>query len=176
MKKMLIVVDMQNDFVNGALGSNEAVAIIPAVEDKVRHAIENEVLVVFTRDTHYLDYMDTMEGRNLPVSHCIEGTRGWEIIPQLRNYTGSPWYCNAIDKIAFGSIALAYIIGREKPDEIELVGLCTDICVISNALIAKAACPEAVVSVDASCCAGVTPERHRTALEAMKACQIVVKE
>lgn len=176
MKKLLVVVDMQNDFVNGALGTKEAEAIVPAVVAKVRAAMEDGTFIVLTRDTHYEHYMDTAEGKKLPVPHCIQGTHGWHIIDciqeQVRNYSRGMF----MNKETFGSTALCDFIQSKKPDEIELVGLCTDICVISNALLAKAAWPEAEVSVDASCCAGVTPESHNNALAAMKMCQIVIKE
>lgn len=165
MSKVLIVVDMQNDFVDGVLGTKEAVEIVPGVIDKVRAAAENGCDIIFTKDTHNSDYLNTNEGRNLPVEHCIKGSKGWEIIPQLSGYAD-----NVIEKCTFGSINLP-----EKVlcyDEIELIGLCTDICVISNALLLKAHFPEKTISVDASCCAGVTPQSHNNALEAMKMCQI----
>ncbi len=151
MKKLLVVVDMQKDFIDGALGTGEAVKILDPVKEKIRKAKAQGTDIVFTKDTHYKDYLMTQEGRKLPVPHCVKGTEGWEL-----------------DR---GLLELAQKAGYE---EIELIGLCTDICVISNAMILKAALPEAVVRVDPSCCAGVTPESHRNALEAMKVCQIEV--
>ncbi|MCI9078880.1 MAG: cysteine hydrolase [Lachnospiraceae bacterium] len=165
MGKVLIVVDMQNDFVYGTLGTEEAVEIVPAVTEKVKTAVNNNDMVIFTKDTHYSNYLDTEEGKNLPVEHCIKGSKGWEIVPGLNEYAH-----NIIEKNTFGSIMLPDKV-REY-DEIELVGLCTDICVISNALLLKAHFPEKSICVDASCCAGVTPESHNNALEAMKMCQI----
>ena len=168
--KILIVIDMQNDFIDGALGTPEAVEIVPAVAEKIRQYREAGNLVVFTRDTHGEDYLDAQEGQNLPVIHCVEGTSGWEISPQLPVENA-----RIINKPSFGSLELAdYVASFEQIDSIELVGLCTDICVISNAMILKAALPEIPLLVDASCCAGVTPESHRNALEAMKMCQITV--
>ena len=175
MKKLLIVVDMQNDFVTGALGTKEAVAIVPAVVKKIEDAIENNEFLIFTRDTHHENYMSTQEGKNLPVPHCIEGTDGWEIIPELRGYAKRQIDRGILNKLTFGSMELANFVQMHKPDEIELIGLCTDICVISNAMLAKAAHPEAIISVDSACCAGVSPETHNNALEAMKMCQIIVK-
>ena len=172
MKKLLVVVDMQNDFVTDALGTPEAVAIVPAVAERVAAAVAAGETVVFTRDTHQENYMDTQEGRNLPVPHCIEGTDGWQIVPQLEEYTQGRLCLN---KPSFGSTALAHYAAREGFEEIELIGLCTDICVISNAMLLKAALPEVPISVTAACCAGVTPASHANALEAMKMCQITVK-
>ena len=168
MKKLLIVVDMQNDFIDGALGTGEAVAILPRVVEAVRN-FDGDVL--FTRDTHGEDYLETQEGKNLPVKHCIFGTRGWQIADELL-----PYVTNVIDKPTFGSVELgAYLLGLEEtPREIVLMGLCTDICVISNAMLAKAFLPEVQITVDAACCAGVTPESHCNALNAMEMCQIRV--
>lgn len=172
-KKILIVVDMQNDFITGALGSEEARAIVPKVCEKIK-AFDGETL--FTRDTHGPEYPETQEGKNLPVSHCVKGTWGWELEPRIEALRGSA----PIDKPAFGSVSLAEALrDRERCgglEEIVLVGLCTDICVISNAVLLKAFLPETQITVDAACCAGVTPESHRTALEAMRACQIRVEE
>jgi len=166
MKKTLIVVDMQNDFINMALGTKEAVAIVPRVKEKISQYLANGDEIIFTRDTHADDYLETNEGKNLPVPHCIKGTRGWEIADGLY-VEGS----KIIDKPNFGWKDW----DEESFEEVELVGLCTDICVVSNALIIKAAFPEIVVSVDSQCCAGVTPETHNAALETMKMCQIKVK-
>ena len=169
MKHYLIVVDMQNDFIDGALGTKEAVAIVPAVEKKIR---EFAGTVLFTRDTHTESYLQTQEGRKLPVPHCIRGTSGWQIRAELDALRKT----DAIDKVTFGSCALAELLRTENEKEaiesITLIGLCTDICVISNAMTIKAFLPEAEIIVDADCCAGVTPESHYTALQAMKVCQI----
>ena len=173
---ILIVVDMQNDFVSGALGTQEAADIVPYVVGRVVDGLNRGETVFFTRDTHEADYLSTQEGKKLPVPHCIKGTEGWEIIDQLREDTVDR---TVIDKPTFGSAALgerlAELDREERIEKITLIGLCTDICVISNALLAKAFLPEAEIVVDAACCAGVTPESHRNALEAMKACQITVE-
>ena len=170
--KFLIVVDMQVDFISGSLGSDMAKAIVPEVVKKVRGA---RGLVIFTHDTHGEDYMSTQEGRKLPIEHCIKGSDGWQICEELRGYAR-----RVVDKPTFGSVDLPEILRAYCPDgetveEIELCGLCTDICVISNAMILKAEFPEAVITVDSACCAGVTPESHKTALDAMRAVQIEVK-
>lgn len=170
--KLLVVVDMQNDFVTGALGTAEAVAIVPNVVNKVARAGQEGTSVVFTQDTHAQNYLETREGRHLPVPHCVRDTEGWAIIPELREYV-SGRIC--INKPTFGSTELMELVVEEGFDDIELIGLCTDICVISNAMLIKAALPEAEVSVDSACCAGVTPASHVNALEAMKMCQITVK-
>ncbi len=169
----LIVVDMQNDFIDGALGTAEAVAILPAVKSKIENF---EGRVLFTRDTHETDYLETQEGRNLPVEHCIKGTDGWQIAPALEALRKE----EAVDKPTFGSVALgqllkAYDTYEEKIGSVTLIGLCTDICVISNAMIIKAFLPETPVIVDAACCAGVTPESHENALKAMSVCQIKIE-
>lgn len=170
MQNILVVVDMQNDFIDGALGTSEAQAILPNVERLVRNFNGK---IYFTRDTHSENYMQTQEGKNLPVPHCIKNTNGWEIAPSLK-----PYAKNIIDKPTFGSINLASELAkeneREKIESVTLVGLCTDICVISNAMLIKASLLESKVIVDASCCAGVTPQSHKNALEAMKMCQIAV--
>ena len=173
MKKLLIVVDMQTDFVTGALGTKEAQAIVPVVAEKIKKAKEDGTDVIFTLDTHEENYLDTQEGKHLPVPHCIKNTEGWMLIPELRPLAGG---CMSVEKPTFGSTRLAHIVGRAGYDEIELIGLCTDICVISNAMILKASVPETPISVDASCCAGVTPESHANALAAMKMCQITITE
>lgn len=170
--RVLVVVDMQNDFIDGALGTAEAAAIVPGVVEKIR-SWTGEVYA--TQDTHQTDYLTTQEGRNLPVPHCVEGTRGWEIAPAVREAMTD---CTVLTKPAFGSRSLAETLAaaheRRPIEEIVLVGLCTDICVISNALLLKAFLPEVPIRVDAGCCAGVTPESHRNALEAMRQCQIAV--
>ena len=163
--KYLIVVDMQVDFITGSLGSKLAEAIVPNVVEKVKNF---DGPVIFTRDTHFADYMNTQEGKNLPVEHCIKDTDGWQICDELKPYVNE-----VVDKITFGSIDLPQMI--TDADEIELCGLCTDICVISNAMILKATFPEVKITVDSSCCAGVSAESHNTALDAMKAVQIEVK-
>ena len=166
MKKTLIVIDMQNDFIDGALGTKEAQAIVPKVKKKIEEYDARGDLVVFTRDTHQNDYLDTNEGKHLPVEHCIEGTYGWQISSEL-DWEPRP----TVDKPTFGNLNWKTFFDFE---EVELVGLCTDICVVSNALILKAMYPEINITVDASCCAGVTPESHKAALTTMKMCQINV--
>ena len=165
MKKTLIVVDMQNDFIDMVLGTPEAVAIVPRVKAKILQYVENGDEVIFTRDTHGENYLDTPEGRNLPVPHCIRGTKGWEIAPGL--YVDG---CKIIDKPNFGWPHWE----EEHLEDVELVGLCTDICVVSNALIIKATFPDANVQVDSTCCAGVTLESHAAALTTMQMCQIKI--
>lgn len=174
MNKALIVVDMQNDFIDGALGTPEAEAIVDNVKAKIEAYRENSDTVIFTRDTHQKNYMETQEGSKLPVPHCIEGSHGWQIRAEL-----DPADCLIIDKPTFGSYELVNSL-RELDEEtplesIELIGLCTDICVISNAMMIKAAFLEIPVIVDASCCAGVTPVSHNIALGAMGMCQIEVR-
>ena len=166
---VLIVVDMQNDFIDGALGTPEAVKIVPAVRKRIELARARGETVIFTRDTHFEDYMNTQEGKNLPVPHCIKQTEGWEISSALP--VGDALI---LDKPTFGSTDLGRCLVSLQPDRIELIGPCTDICVISNALLVKAFLPETPVAVDASCCAGVTPESHQNALAAMRMCQIEV--
>ena len=168
MSKVLIVVDMQNDFIDGALGTKEAVAIVPYVKE----VIENfEGKVFFTRDTHFDGYMETQEGKNLPVPHCIKDTEGWQIRAELEALRTT----EAIDKLTFGSKDLVDILAKEENiEEITFVGLCTDICVISNVMVVKAFYPEIPLVVDAKGCAGVTVQSHLNALEAMKMCQVKV--
>ncbi len=163
MKKTLIVVDMQNDFIDMALGTKEAIAIVPKVKAKICQYVENGDEIIFTRDTHGDNYLDTPEGKKLPVPHCIRATKGWEIAQGL--YVDG---CKIIDKPNFGWPHWK----DERLEEVELVGLCTDICVVSNALIIKATFPDAKVKVDSTCCAGVTPESHKAALTTMQMCQI----
>ena len=166
--KYLIVVDMQVDFISGSLGSDMAKAIVPLVKEKVKNFNGK---IIFTRDTHYKDYLITQEGKNLPVEHCIKGTSGWEICDEL-----APYVTTVVDKVTFGSVDLPSVIRAdgEEVEEIELCGLCTDICVISNAMILKANFPEVKMVVDASCSAGVTKESHNNALSAMKLVQIEI--
>lgn len=165
MKKTLIVVDMQNDFIDMALGTKEAVAIVPNVIEKIRQYKENGDEIIFTRDTHFENYLETTEGKKLPVEHCIKGTKGWQIADGL--YVEG---CKIIDKPNFGWPNWK----NEDLQEVEIIGLCTDICVVSNALIIKAAFPDASVKVDKNCCAGVTPETHNAALKTMEMCQIEI--
>lgn len=165
MKKTLIVVDMQNDFIDMALGSPEAQAIVPAVKAKIDEYIANGDEVIYTRDTHQENYLETNEGKYLPVKHCIEGTEGWQIRDGL--YVEG---CKIINKPTFGYLGWSDF----DFEEIELIGLCTDICVISNALIIKAQFSDKKVSVDAKCCAGVSVETHEAALKSMKCCQVEV--
>ena len=169
MKKILIVVDMQNDFVDGALGSKEAVAIVDNVVKKIK---EHDGDIIVTYDTHHENYMETAEGKNLPVPHCIKGTDGWKLNSKVQSAIEN---YKVIEKPTFGSTELPRFIKENYnvcETEIELIGLCTDICVVSNALLIKANFPEMKISVDASCCAGVTPESHNAALTTMKMCQI----
>ena len=170
---ILIIVDMQNDFIDGALGTKEAKAIVPDVVKKIKD-FDGEI--IYTRDTHEENYLDTQEGRNLPVAHCIRGTKGWEICPQLEALRSENDI--VIDKPTFGSRTLAEeleAIAAKEEIEVTLVGLCTDICVVSNALLIKAYLPEIQVKVIASCCAGVTPASHEAALTTMQMCQIKIE-
>ena len=171
MRNILIVVDMQNDFIDGALGTKEAVAIVPGVKEKIKNF---DGVVLFTRDIHETYYLDTQEGQKLPVPHCIRDTEGWQIRSELDALRKT----EPIDKETFGSTDLAGdLVAMNEDDEIEsitFVGLCTDICVISNALLTKASLPEVPIIVDAKCCAGVTPESHENALKAMEVCQIQI--
>ncbi|MDE6950395.1 MAG: cysteine hydrolase [Lachnospiraceae bacterium] len=167
MQKTLIVVDMQNDFIDGSLGTKEAQAIVENVKKKIAEYRKRGDEIIFTRDTHQENYLDTPEGKKLPVKHCICGTKGWGIAEGLE-VPG----CSYIDKPTFGWTRW----NERNFEKIELVGLCTDICVVSNALILKAMFPDAEITVDAGCCAGVTPGTHRAALETMKMCQIEVIE
>lgn len=171
MKKLLVVVDMQKDFIDGALGTKEAVAIVPAVVEKIEDATLEGRDIVFTRDTHFDNYMNTQEGKKLPVPHCIKDTEGWQICVELAPYTKDK---KIFDKITFGSVELMEYVKNSEYDDIELIGLCTDICVISNAMLIKAALPEAKITVIDKCMAGVTPASHLNAIEAMKMCQIEV--
>lgn len=174
MKKILVVVDMQNDFVDGALGSPDAVAIVPNVAEKIRRFDGDGLFVTY--DTHFANYMETLEGEKLPVPHCIADTPGYELCPAVAAALEGREYTPVI-KTTFGSFDIACETGERWPDEeieAEFVGLCTDICVVSNVLIFRAAYPNARITVDASCCAGVSPETHAAALATMKCCQIDV--
>lgn len=173
MKKLLIVVDMQNDFIDGALGTAEAQAIVPAVTAHISQRRAEGYTLIATLDTHGEDYMNTPEGAKLPVPHCIKGTKGWEIRPEIKDALDD---CLLVEKPTFGSVKLpgivADIVGDDPDVTIELLGLCTDICVVSNALLLKAHFTEAALQVKRDCCAGVTPEKHNAALETMASCQI----
>ena len=173
MKHFLVVVDMQKDFVDGALGSSEALAIIPAAVEKIR-SFDGELFVTY--DTHFEDYLDSSEGKKLPVPHCIYGTPGWELEPRVAEAVEEmPHY--KVQKYTFGSTTLPHLMMEVADGDafsIELIGLCTDICVVSNALLLKAHFPDAPISVDSACCAGVTPELHEAALKTMRSCQIDV--
>lgn len=173
--KVLLVIDMQNDFVTGALANEEAQKIIKGIQERIELYNDRNWPVFFTRDTHGEDYMESQEGRMLPVPHCIKGTPGWQIVDELFDHACDG---NTLDKPTFGSNQLPKWIEEKlggAPSEIELCGVCTDICVISNGMILKAAFPETRITVEGRICAGVTPESHSTALEAMKSCQIIVK-
>ena len=168
--KVLAIIDMQKDFIDGALGTKEAVAIVPKVAARLAQARVDGETVVFTRDTHHADYLLTQEGRNLPVPHCLEGTDGWQIDAALA-VEDAPVF----DKPGFGSPALIeYLRSLPALEGVEFIGLCTDICVITNAMMTKGALPEVPLSVRADCCAGVTAQSHETALQAMRMCQISI--
>lgn len=168
-QKVLVVVDMQNDFISGSLGTKEAQAAVKSVKKKVDKAVKEKSEVVYTRDTHGANYLDTQEGKKLPVPHCIRYTSGWEIEKSLQLPNGK-----VFDKDTFGSLDLAHYLLSVGCEEVELVGVCTDICVISNALLIKAYLPEVKITVDSHCCAGTTPENHAQALRAMAQCQIEI--
>lgn len=171
MKKLLIVVDMQKDFVDGSLGTKEAVEIVPAVVAKIEEYRKENGTIVFTRDTHSSFYLDTQEGKKLPIEHCIKNTPGWEIISEIDTLDDL-----VFEKPTFGSVELPKYVADHEFDHVELIGLCTDICVVSNALLLKAYLPEVTISLDSKCCAGVTPESHNAALTTMRMCQIEVSE
>lgn len=172
MRDVLIVVDMQKDFIDGSLGTAEAVAIVENVKKKIEEYEKAGKKVYFTADTHFDNYMETFEGRHLPVKHCIEGEEGWKVAGELRAYVTKD---NLIKKLTFGYVKWDELLGKEAPaGGIELCGLCTDICVISNALILRAFYPETDITVDSACCAGVTVDKHNAALEVMRSCQIEV--
>ena len=174
MKKFLVVVDMQKDFVDGALGSREAVAIVPAVFKKIE-SFDGEIFVTY--DTHFENYMQTSEGKHLPVPHCIKDTDGWQLNNDVENALSGKKFTK-VEKNTFGSVDLPKLIEQAADGEdfaVELIGLCTDICVVSNALLIKATFPEAPIAVDAGCCAGVTPQAHEAALATMASCQITIE-
>ena len=171
MKHFLIVVDMQKDFVDGALGTKEACAIVPAAVEKIK-GFDGEIFATF--DTHFANYMETAEGRKLPVPHCIKDTDGWQLDSRIAAALDEKGY-TPVEKHTFGSTDLPKLLFRAADGDdftVELIGLCTDICVISNALLLKAVFPEVPIAADAACCAGVTPEKHEAALETMRSCQI----
>nr|WP_316618404.1 isochorismatase family cysteine hydrolase [uncultured Ruminococcus sp.] len=173
MKRFLVVVDMQKDFVDGALGSGDAVAIVPSVVEKIK-SFDGEIFV--TLDTHFDNYPETAEGKKLPVLHCIKGTDGWQLDKNVASALADREY-TAVEKPTFGSLELPRLIEASADGDdfsIEIIGLCTDICVVSNALVLKANFPEIPISVDSACCAGVTPQAHEAALATMRSCQIDV--
>lgn len=175
MKRFLVVVDIQNDFVDGTLGSAQAKAIIDKAVKKIKE-FDGEIFVTY--DTHFDNYMDTAEGKKLPVMHCIKGTEGWNLNKEIEKALEGKKY-TAVEKPTFGSLELPELIKKAASGEkftVELIGLCTDICVVSNALILKANFYENDIKVDPECCAGVTPDTHKAALETMKMCQITIKE
>ena len=181
MGKVLVVVDMQNDFISGSLGTKEAQAIVPAVVAKIKEYQKNGDRVVYTYDTHEENYLETQEGKNLLVKHCIRGTDGWKLTPEIDVLCEG----DILNKSSFGSIELGFklndyrsnlrVIKNERVESITLIGVCTDICVISNAMILKAFFPDKPIIVDAACCAGSTPEGHKNALAVMKTCQIQIE-
>lgn len=184
--KILVLIDLQKDFIDGALGSPEAQAIVPRVVEKINnYDNKSNVLVLYTKDTHYDNYMDTLEGSYLPIPHCIENTPGWSINKEITNaveknrflsYSSDKIIKSRVYKNTFASDDLRKFFERFKDDieEVEFCGLCTDVCVISNVLMARMVLPEVEITVDSSCCAGVTPEKHQAALEVMRSCQINV--
>lgn len=180
-RKLLLVIDMQNDFITGALGNEECRKVVPHVIERMKYAKEQGWNILCTQDTHGENYLQTGEGRRLPVKHCIKGTKGYELIDEIKaleeawRHEGEVFLpLNPVEKNAFGSTALSKELGRYQIEEVELIGVCTDICVLSNALILRSDYPDMEVSVNAHCCAGVTPQSHETALNAMEGCQINV--
>ena len=174
MKQFLIVVDMQNDFVDGSLGTKEAQGIVDNVANKIKN-FPGEIIATF--DTHFKNYNKTLEGKNLPVVHCVKDTKGWQLNEKVASALNQKGF-TAVEKLTFGSVDLPHILIEKAKNvdfSIELIGLCTDICVVSNALLLKANFYEKQITVDSSCCAGVTPQTHSAALETMKMCQITVK-
>ena len=174
-QKVLIIVDMQNDFVTGALGSDNAKAIIPDIKTEIeKYKNDPNGVVIFTRDTHGPDYLNTPEGKKLPVEHCIENTDGWQIVPELRSYSEKD--CFVFNKPTFGYTAWEMLDELLENADIKLCGVCTDICVVSNALILKATWPYANISVDPKLCAGTSVENHNAAIRTMQSCQIDILE
>ncbi|MCC8126946.1 MAG: cysteine hydrolase [Clostridiales bacterium] len=171
-KNILLVIDMQNDFIDGSLGTSEACQIVPRVVETIREAVTNGDTIIYTRDTHGSDYSQTQEGRRLPVMHCIRDTQGWQIRDEV--FAASQGSAHVVDKPSFGYTGWEQVL-QGAPDVITMIGLCTDICVASNALILKALYPETQIIVDASCCAGTTPDNHRAALQTMKSCQVEIR-
>lgn len=171
MNKNLIIIDMQNDFVDGSLGTKEAQLIVENVKNELEKCLDEGYEVLATQDTHFDNYLNTFEGKNLPVPHCIENSKGWEIVEPIKEMIPKE---NIFKKITFGSEDLISYLKEKKPEEIELVGLCTDICVLSNAIMIRAALPETEIFVKEDCCAGVTPDLHKSALDVMKSNQIKV--
>ena len=184
--KFLVVVDMQNDFIDGSLGTKEAQAIVPRVAKRIRKAIDDGWFIIYTQDTHYDNYLETNEGKHLPVKHCIEGTEGWQINEEILAalITETEAKMKRVEKNTFGSFLIPFLIQMNAGEasylkgecEVEFVGLCTDICVVSNALLVKSMAPEANLYVNASCCAGTTPERHKAALDVMYSCHINIRD
>lgn len=175
--KVLVVIDMQNDFITGVLGNAETASVVDKVVKRINdfHEAEKDGRIIATLDTHFENYLSTQEGKNLPVPHCIKGTNGWNLVDQIKSLLSENDVM--INKETFGAIDLPDVIRKMGyVDEIRIVGVCTDICVISNAMILKAAFPEVPIKVIASCCAGVTPESHENALNAMKVCQIIIEK
>ena len=176
-RKVLVVIDMQNDFVDGALGTKEAVSIVPFVVDKVKELISDGYEVIFTKDTHDEEYLSTQEGNKLPVKHCIKPSHGWELIKELQDIQNQ-YNLKVIEKPGFGSVELAeYLKAKDRQNpikEVAFLGLCTDICVVCNALLIKAALPESLLKVYSDCCAGVSPDAHKAALQTMKSCQVEI--
>ncbi len=171
MKELLVVVDMQNDFIDGVLGTDEALKIVEPVCDKIKN-FEGDV--VYTRDTHYENYLDTMEGKNLPVKHCIKNTHGWRIKNEVYNAGEGKILC-VVDKPVFGSIELMDIASAVNYDKVTIIGLCTDICVVSNAILLKSKLKEVPIAVVSSLCAGTSEENHNHAIETMRMCQIIIE-
>ena len=171
MKKLLVVVDMQQDFVHGALGTDRAREILPRVREKIHKAVGEGASLAYTMDTHQPDYLQTREGKNLPVVHCVEGTEGWALCAEL---SGPLEGAKAFHKPSFGSVGLGEYVKSEKFDVVEMIGVCTGICVLSNAVLVKAYAPETDVLVDSGLCACVSPESHQTALDAMRLLQVTV--
>lgn len=174
MKKLLLVVDMQKDFIFGPLGTEAAQGILPGVMEKIKDHVASGGEVIFTKDTHGEDYLNTNEGQHLPVPHCIKGTRGW-MFPDELETLAKDIGATVLEKNTFGSLSCAQHIKSLNCDEVEIIGLCTDICVVSNALILKAVAPELPIFVDENCCAGVTWESHLAAMKTMEMCQVTVR-